>query len=52
MNSRDFWVNYADIAKFKTKYPGLTYEMLHNQDEMHPYETFPKLKPSPNQLRR
>lgn len=30
MRSRDFWNYYADIAKFKKKYEGLTYDKLHN----------------------
>src|SRR6266404_2744250 len=34
MKSREFWICYDDIAKFKKKYPGLTYEELHTQNPM------------------
>jgi hypothetical protein len=33
MHSRNFWVYYDDISKFKKKYPHLNYERLHGQGE-------------------
>jgi hypothetical protein len=39
MKSREFWVRYDDIPKFRKKYPGLTYEMLHDQRVTHEYST-------------
>ena len=33
MKSRDFWIYYDHIGKFKKKYNGLTYERLHNYSE-------------------
>lgn len=32
MHSRDFWVRYEDIAKFKKTYPELTYGMLRDSE--------------------
>ena len=39
MKSQEFWVHYTDIPKFKRKYPGLTYEMLHDQRVKYEYAT-------------
>jgi len=33
MKSRDFWVRYDDIAKFKGSFPTLTYERLHTMGD-------------------
>jgi hypothetical protein len=33
MHSRDFWVRYNDIAKFKKEYPGFDYERLRGSGE-------------------
>lgn len=37
MKSHKFWVYYEDIAKFKRKYPGITFQMLHHQQPTHEY---------------
>lgn len=33
MKSRNFWNKYNDIEKLKTKYPGITFNDIHNQGE-------------------
>lgn len=33
MKSRDFWVHYDDIAKFKSRFPSLTYARLHTMGD-------------------
>ena len=33
MKSRDFWVRYDDITKFKERFPTLTYERLHTMGD-------------------
>jgi hypothetical protein len=33
MKSPNLWNRYDDVTKFRVKYPGLTYEQLHNQSD-------------------